>query len=104
MPRTVPTRAAPPRDWFDDFWEKNKLDIPIFLRSDSFKEIARGFLRAAIEGMGQQATTPEGIRQIIAFARIAAILKGTQGVIDSPNPSPEQVAEAVERLVKRVKP
>jgi hypothetical protein len=97
-------KAIQARDWFDDFWDSHKRDLPAFLRNDSFKDTARGLVRVMVEGIGQQATTPEGIRQIIAFARIAAILKGTQGVMDAPNPTPEQVAEAVERLVQRVKP
>ena len=92
------------RDWFDTFWEAHKREIPAFLRNDSFKTTARGIVRVLIEGMGREAKTPDGIRQIIAFARIAAIMKGSAGVLDAPDPSPEQVAEAVERLVQRVKP
>jgi hypothetical protein len=30
-------------------------------------------------------------------------VKGTQGVLDAPNPSPDQIADAVERLVQRAK-
>ena len=62
MPDAVQTR-----DWFDDFWEAHKREIPSFLRNDSFKHTARGIVRVLIEGMGKQATTPEGVRQIIAL-------------------------------------
>jgi hypothetical protein len=100
----MPRDLQPAADWFDKFWNEHRTDIPVFLRNDAFKETARKLVRVLMEGMGKQATTPEGIRQIVAYARIAAILKGVNGVANAPDPSPEQVADMVERLVQRVKP
>jgi len=97
---TTPARIP---DWFDDFWTAHKLKLPIYLRNDATKELARGIMGAAVQGAAQYSTTPQGVRALIAFSRIAAVLKGTKGVMDSPDPTPEQVAEAVERLVQRVK-
>lgn len=91
-------------DWFDSFWESQKHNIPVFLRNDAGKKLAKAALDAAIQSGAQAATTPQGIRGLIALARITVILKGTTGVLDAPDPSPEDVAAAVERLVQRVKP
>lgn len=92
------------RDWFDDFWDSHRKDVPAFLRNDSFKNTARGLARVLIEGMGKQATTPEGIRQIVAYGRILATVKAMHNTASGPDPSPDEVADAVERLVQRVKP
>jgi hypothetical protein len=89
-------------DWFDAWWEENQRLIPVWLRTQ--KKAARMVLAGVIEGLGKQASTPEGVRMIVAFGKIATIVKGARGVIDSPNPSPDDIAEAVERLVQRVKP
>jgi hypothetical protein len=90
-------------DWFDRFWDEHKDKLPVYLRGQ--KKAARLILAGVIEALGKQATTPEGVRSIIAFAKISSIVKGTRGVLDSPDPSPEQVADAVEKLVQRmVKP
>jgi hypothetical protein len=100
MPDAVQTR-----DWFDDIWDtKVSPTLPIYLRSAGVKQLARGAVRVLVESMGAHAKSPEGLRQVVAFARIAAILKGATGVMDAPDPTPEQVADAVERLVARVKP
>lgn len=98
---TTPARIP---DWFDVFWAQNRDRLPILLRGDSMKEAARGLLSAAIQTGAQYSTTPQGIRAVIAYSRIAAIVKGTHGVCESPDPSPEEVAAAVERLVQRVRP
>jgi hypothetical protein len=87
-------------DWFDRFWDEHKDKLPVYLRGQ--KKAARLILAGIMDAMGKQATTPEGVRTIIAFARIASIVKGTRGVMDSPDPSPDQVADAVERLVQRM--
>ena len=94
----------PASDWFDRLWSENESRLPIYLRNDAMKKTARGIIGNLIEGAGSFAKTPEGVRQIVAYARIAAILKGVSGVTSAPDPSPEQVAEMVERLVQRVKP
>jgi hypothetical protein len=91
-------------DWFDLLWEERKDSLPILFRGESAKQLARNLLNIAVEGAARQAATPQGVRAIIAFSRIAAIVKGAHGVCDAPDPSPEQVADAIERLVKKVKP
>jgi hypothetical protein len=91
-------------DWFDTFWEKNKSRLPIYLRNDATKELARTLIGAAVMSAAQVSQTPQGVKALIAFSRITAIVKGVNGVCDSPDPSPEEVAAAVERLVQRVKP
>jgi len=91
-------------DWFDALWETHREKVPLFLRNDTGKKLLRDALGAAMQGAASYSTTPSGIRAIIAFSRISAIVKGVNGVCDAPDPSPEQVAEAVERLMKRVKP
>src|SRR5271165_3452480 len=98
---TSPARIP---DWFDEFWNAQKVKLPLYLRNDATKELARGLLTAAVQGAAQAAGTPQGVRALIAFSRVAAIVKGVNGVCDSPDPSPEEVAAAVERLVAKVKP
>lgn len=98
---TTPARIP---DWFDVFWSQHRDKLPILLRSDTTKEFARKLAGDMIQGAAQHATTPQGVRALIAFSRVAAIVKGVNGVCDSPDPSPEEVAAAVERLVQRVKP
>lgn len=98
---TTPQRLP---DWFDAFWESQKQHLPAFLRNDAGKKIARAALETAIQSGAQYATTPQGIRGLIAMARITAIIKGVTGVCDAPDPSPEDVAAAVERLVQRLRP
>lgn len=93
------------RDWFDDIWDtKVSPTLPVYLRSASIKQLARGAVRVLIESMGAHAKSPDGIRQVIAFARITAIMRGRTDVMGAADPTPEQVADAVERLVQRVKP
>jgi hypothetical protein len=99
----VSTPARIP-DWFDRFWAQHRDRLPLLLRGDATKELARGMVGAAIQAAAQASTTPQGVRGLIAFSRIAAIVRGVNGVCDSPDPSPEEVAAAVERLVQRVKP
>ena len=95
-------------DWFDALWEQHKHKLPPYLRSEPVKKLAREMIGPlsdfALQEAARKAATPDGIRVIVAFARVTAILKGAQGVCDSPDPTPEEVAAAVERLVKRVKP
>lgn len=98
---TTPARLP---DWFDVLWEEKKSALPFYLQSDSAKTLARQMVSVVLDGMAKQAGTPEGVRVIIAFAKIVRIMKGSQGVLDSPDPSPEQVADAVEKLMQRVKP
>lgn len=95
------TKPIPAPDWFDTFWEKHEKDIPIFFRNARGKELARSAMDAAIQGAAQAATTPQGLRALIAFSRISAIVKGVHGVCDAPDPSPEEVAAAVEKLAQR---
>jgi hypothetical protein len=96
-PATIP-------DWFETFWQEQKHRLPIYLRGDATKELARGLVGAAIQTAAKTSTTPQGVRALIAFSRVAAIVRGVNGVCDSPDPSPEEVTAAVERLVQRVKP
>ncbi len=98
--------ASPARipDWFDLLWETHQQKLPIFLRNEAGKKLAREIVGVAIQGAASYSTTPQGVRALIAFSRIAAIVKGVTGVCDSPDPTPEEVAAAVERLVQRVKP
>jgi len=98
------TKPIPTPDWFDTFWESQKHNVPVFLRNDHGKKIARAALEAAVQSGAQLATTPQGIRGLIAMARITAILKGVGGVLNSPDPSPEEVTRAVEELAQRVRP
>ena len=98
---TSPARIP---DWFDVFWSQHRDKLPVLLRGDSTKEFARKLLGTATEEAAKYSTTPGGVRALIAFSRVAAIVKGVNGVCDSPDPSPEEVAAAVERLVQRVKP
>jgi hypothetical protein len=98
---TTPARIP---DWFDSLWETHSHRLPFFLRSDTGKDLVRKLAGDVIQEFAKQATTPKGIQSLIAFSRITAILKGVQGVCDSPDPSPEEVAAAVERLVQRVRP
>lgn len=98
---TTPARIP---DWFDVLWETHQHKIPFMLRNDVGKKLARDIIGLAISGAATYSTTPQGVRALIAFSRIQAILKGARGVCESPDPSPEQVADAVERLVQRVKP
>jgi len=91
-------------DWFDRIWDEHAPKLPIYLRNSATKEMARNLMHGVIQIAAVQAQTPQGVRALIAFSRITAILKGVQGVCDSPDPSPEEVAAAVERLVQRVKP
>jgi hypothetical protein len=89
-------------DWFDVWWDQNQKLIPTWLRGQ--KKAARLVVAGLIDAMGKQASTPEGIRMIVAFGRIATSVKRVRGVMNEPDPSPDQVAEFVERLVERVKP
>jgi hypothetical protein len=98
------TELTPAPDWFDRLWDAQSHKLPIYLRNDSGKKVARSFVAGMIETLGAAAKTPEGMRQVVAYARIAAILRGSRGILDQPDPSPEQVADAVERLVQRLKP
>jgi hypothetical protein len=95
---------TPAPDWFDRLWDQNSQKIPVYLRNDAFKKTARGLVGLCVESLGSFAKTPDGMRQVVAYARIVAALRGVQGVANAPDPSPEQVAEMVERLVARVKP
>lgn len=95
---------TPAPDWFDTFWETQKVKLPIYLRNDATKELARGLMSAAVQSAAAYATTPQGIRGLIALGRITAIVKGVNGVCDAPDPSPEDVTAAVERLAQRARP
>ena len=83
----------PQPDWFDRFWEEHQGKLPIFLRGQ--KKAARLIFSDLLK---------EYAPILIAYAKIATIIKGTRGVIDAPDPTPDQVAEAVQRLVERMKP
>jgi hypothetical protein len=96
-PQTTP-------DWFDVYWAKNAYRLPVLFRGETTKELCRGLIKDMLAAIPAQAASAEGLRTVVAFARIALILKGAQGVLDSPDPSPDQVADAVQRLVDRVKP
>jgi hypothetical protein len=96
-------QVATTPDWFDVFWEQQKNKLPVYLRNDATRTLARGMVNASIQAAAQYAGTPPGVRALVAFARITAVLRGTAGVLDAPNPSPEEIATAVERLVQRVK-
>jgi len=97
---TTPARIP---DWFDRLWHEYSPKLPVLLRTDSAKKIAREIADVAIREFAKQAGTPEGVRAIIAYAKISAILKGTRGVCDAPDPTPEEVTEAVKKLVERLK-
>lgn len=94
----------PAPDWFDRLWDSNTDKLPLLLRNDSAKQAARGLVGVMVEALGKQATTPEGIQQVVAYARILASVKGIRGVMEAPDPSPAEVADFVERLVQRAKP
>ena len=93
-------KIKPAPDWFDLLWEANRNRVPMLLRNEHGKQLARAALEAAIQGSATLATTPNGIRALVAFARISAIIKGSVEVCSAPDPTPEQIADAVERLVQ----
>jgi microsomal dipeptidase-like Zn-dependent dipeptidase len=99
------TTDSATRDWFDELWDRQ---VPLMYRlhpsSAALKRIARSLMDEALKVMAKKAGAPDGVKAIVAFARIQAIVTGAKGVLDAPDPTPEQVAEAVERLVQRVKP
>jgi hypothetical protein len=89
-------------DWFDAWWEQNHKLLPAWIRGQ--KKAARQVLAGVIIALGQQASTPEGIRIIVAYGRIATSVKRVREVMSGPDPSPDEVADFIERLVQRVKP
>jgi hypothetical protein len=89
-------------DWFDAVWAKHEKELPIWLRGQ--KKLARQLIGAFVESMGAYAKTPTSMQQVIAFAKVASMVKGMSGLINAPDPSPEEVVTAVERLVRKVKP
>ena len=91
-------------DWIDHLWDQIKPGLNPLFRSESVKNSARGMVGIAVEVLGKHAKTPEGMRQLVAFARIASAVKNSRAAFASPDPSPEEVAEFVERMVDRVKP
>jgi hypothetical protein len=99
------TTASATRDWFDELWDRH---IPLMFRlhpmAGQLKSLARNLMDEALKIMAKRAGAPDGVKAVIGFARIQAIVKGAQGVMDAPDPSPEQVVEYVERLTQRVKP
>jgi len=99
------TNALQTPDWFDRLWESSiKAKLPLLLRTEAIKKLAREAVGTATETLGALAKTPEGMRQVVAYGRIFAAVRGLQGVFSSPDPSPEEVAAFVERLVDKVKP
>lgn len=98
------TAAQIPPPWFDDFWEQKSPALPFLMRSEGVKMIAWDLLSSLLGILQEQSTTPSGVKAIIGMAKVQAILRGTQWVMNAPDPSPEQVAEAVERLMQKVKP
>jgi predicted secreted protein len=92
----------PAPDWFDAWWDANQAILPIWMRGQ--KKAARQVLAGVIQGLGQYAQTPEGVKQIIAFARITAMVKSIGSAMTTPDPSPDDVVDAVQRLLNRVKP
>lgn len=89
-------------DWFDAVWAKHENELPIWMRGQ--KKLARQLIGAVIESMGAYAKTPAGMQQVIAFAKVASMVKGMSGLINAPDPSPDEVVSAVERLMQKVKP
>ena len=94
--------AAP--DWFEQLWSQHRHRLPFLLQNEAGKKMVRDLLGIVLESLKAQAGSANGISTVIAFARIQAMLKGCQGVMDTPDPTPEQVADAVERLIGKVKP
>ncbi len=93
----------PAPDWFDSLWAQYESKLPIYLRNEATKKVARIFLDEAIQMIGAYSRTEKGVAQIVAYARIAAIVKGIGAVSNAPDPSPEQVAEAVQKIVDKLK-
>lgn len=93
----------PVPDWFDQLWAKHQNELPFVLRNETGKKLARTLLESAIQGMTDYSRGPQGVRTIVAFSKIAAIVKGINGVAGAPDPSPEEVAEVVKRLVEKLK-
>jgi len=98
------TSTKTPPVWFLNFWAENCVKLPILFRGESMMMLAWDLFGTLLEHVGRYMKTPDGMRQFIAFARIQTILSGSHGVLNQPDPTPEQVAEAVQRLVNRVKP
>lgn len=97
----TPSQATPA--WFDKFWGENCIKLPPWFRGEAIKLLAWQLFELLLDNISKFAKTPDGVRQAVAFARIASIVKGSQNVLDAPDPTPEQVAEAVQRLVDRSK-
>jgi hypothetical protein len=97
------TTANTPPGWFLEFWEQNCAKLPLLFRGESMMLLAWDLFGTLLEHIGRYMKTPNGMRQFIAFARIQTILQGSQGVLNQPDPTPEQVAEAVQRLANRVR-
>jgi len=91
-------------DWFDRLWEQIKPGLNPLFRSESVKNSARSMVGMAFDVLGKHAKTPEGMRQLVAFARIASAVKNSRAAFASPDPSPEEVVEFVERMMQKVKP
>jgi hypothetical protein len=92
-----------PPVWFLQFWEQNCTKLPLLFRGESMMQLAWELLGLLLDHLARYATTPAGMRILIAFAKIQATMIESQIIVNAPDPSPEQVAEAVERLAQRVK-
>lgn len=93
----------PAPDWFDVLWQANAHKLPLMLRGDAVKKLAREMMNTVLDGAGTYAKTPDGIKTVLAFGKIARAVKSMEGAINSPDPSPDEVAAAVERMVERMK-
>lgn len=98
----TPVAAIPP-PWFDKFWEDQSPKLPFLLRSEGAKHVAWGLFQVLMDQMLQQSATPNGVKTVIAFGKVVTILQGSHNVLNAPDPSPEQVVEAVQRLVDGAK-
>ena len=97
------TTTVKPPLWFLTFWEENCPKLPLLLRGETTMMLAWDILGLLLEWVARYMKTPDGMRQFIAFARIQTILQGAHTVLLQSDPTPEQVAEAVQWLVQRVK-
>jgi hypothetical protein len=94
---------APPPIWFLKFWEENCHKLPMLMRGEGTMLLAWSIFNLLLEYIDRYAATPAGMKMIISFAKIQAMMVESQIIADSPDPSPERVAEAVRTLVERSK-
>lgn len=92
-----------PPTWFLKFWEENCHKLPILMRGEGTMLLAWSIFNLLLEYINKYASTPAGMKMIISFAKIQAMMVESKIIADAPDPSPEQVADAVGQMIARSK-